>query len=80
MMVFLASLKSYIPQGYSFPDEAVELAFPLKNGAYYVAHGGDSPIINYHNTHPTQRYALDITGDEFQSNVLNWAIRQKVSV
>lgn len=26
----------------------------------YDAQGGDSPLINYHNTHATQRFALDI--------------------
>ena len=61
MMVFLASLKSYIPQGYFFTGSSIDLSFPLKNGVYYVAHGGNSFPINYHNTHPTQRYALDIT-------------------
>jgi Peptidase family M23 len=54
-ILFLASLK-----GYFFTGTPVELSFPLKNGTYYVAHGGNSPTINYHNTHPTQRYALDI--------------------
>lgn len=58
--LFLTNLKSHIPQGYFFAGESVELSFPLKNGAYYVAHGGNSPTINYHNTNPTQRYALDI--------------------
>jgi Peptidase family M23 len=59
-MLFLASLKSYIPQGYFFSGESVELSFPLKNGAYYISHGGNSPAINHHNTNPAQRYALDI--------------------
>jgi Peptidase family M23 len=54
-ILFIASLK-----GYFFTGTPIELSFPLKNGTYYVAHGGNSPIINYHNTHPTQRYALDI--------------------
>ncbi len=42
------------------PDEPVRLALPLANGAYYVAHGGDSSLLNHHNGHPAQRYALDI--------------------
>ena len=54
-MLFIASLR-----GYFFTGSSIDLSFPLKNGVYYVAHGGNSPIINYHNTHPTQRYALDI--------------------
>ncbi|MBD2463427.1 M23 family metallopeptidase [Oscillatoria sp. FACHB-1407] len=28
--------------------------------SYYVAHGGNSPAINYHNVNPTQQYALDV--------------------
>lgn len=46
--------------GYRYPGEAVRLAFPLQDGTYYVAHGGDSPVLNYHNPYPAQRYALDI--------------------
>jgi len=41
--------------------------FPLKNGNYYIAHGGASKIINHHHHHHhhyylvgAQRYALDI--------------------
>jgi Peptidase family M23 len=60
VIIFLASLKSYIPQGYFFSGKSVDLSFPLKNGTYYVAHGGDSPAINYHNPNRAQRYALDI--------------------
>ena len=54
-ILFIASLK-----GYFFTGTPIKLSFPLKNGTYYVAHGGNSPTINYHNTHLTQRYALDI--------------------
>ncbi|GAA0448510.1 M23 family metallopeptidase [Lentibacillus halophilus] len=46
--------------GYSTNDKAIELEFPLHNGIYYVAHGGDSTEINHHNEHPEQQYALDI--------------------
>ncbi|HYY72562.1 MAG TPA: M23 family metallopeptidase [Candidatus Bathyarchaeia archaeon] len=39
-----------------------ELTFPLRNGWYYVAHGGSLRIINLHRHAPVkfQRYALDI--------------------
>lgn len=57
---FLTVMSSYIPQGYSFNGEPVQLAFPLKNGIYYIGQGGDSPAINHHNDNPAQRYALDI--------------------
>ncbi len=39
---------------------ALGLVFPLRNGTYYVAHGGNSPVINYHNVDGTHRYALGI--------------------
>ena len=42
------------------PNNAVNLASPLRDGTSYVAHGGNSPIINYHNQSRSQRYALDI--------------------
>jgi Peptidase family M23 len=57
---FLAIVGSYVPHGYAFSGEAIQLSFPLKMGTYYVGHGGNSPVINYHNVNPTQRYALDI--------------------
>ncbi|NDJ18555.1 M23 family metallopeptidase [Myxacorys almedinensis] len=57
---FLTVMSSYIPQGYSFSGEPVQLAFPLKKGIYYIGQGGNSPTINYHNDNPAQQYALDI--------------------
>jgi Peptidase family M23 len=71
-ILFLASLKSYIPQGYLVSGESVELSFPLKNGTYYVAHGGDSPAINYHNPNRAQRYALDIVKLNVLGARANW--------
>lgn len=47
-------------RGYYYIEEPIELSFPLKNGVYYVVHGGNSPIINYHNDYRPQKYALDI--------------------
>jgi hypothetical protein len=44
------------------PDpEPVALQFPLRDGWFMVGQGGDSPLINHHNRHPAQRFALDIT-------------------
>jgi len=48
-------------QGRSFPEPSLALAFPLKNGLYYVGHGGSHPVVNYHNVSPSQKYALDIS-------------------
>jgi hypothetical protein len=38
----------------------IELSFPLRNGWYYVAHGGARRIVNYHAPNKPQRFALDI--------------------
>jgi hypothetical protein len=46
--------------GRYYTEEAIALRFPLKNGNYYVAHGGNTPIVNYHNEYPPQQFALDI--------------------
>jgi hypothetical protein len=41
-------------------DREIELAFPLRAGAFYVAHGGSFRILNQHRPSLSQRYALDI--------------------
>jgi len=48
--------------GRNYPSEGVELEFPLKNGAFYVASGGSSKLINNHmRDYPNaQEFALDI--------------------
>ncbi|WLR52095.1 M23 family metallopeptidase [Bacillus tianshenii] len=46
--------------GYFYNKEAIALEFPLQDGTYYTAHGGNSESINYHNSSPTQQFALDI--------------------
>lgn len=48
---------------YSFPNkekDIVNLSFPFKNGIYYIAHGGNNTILNYHNSRDYMKYALDI--------------------
>lgn len=47
-------------KGFYHDEEPLELMFPLKNGRYYITHGGNSTFINYHNSYPPQKYALDI--------------------
>ncbi len=64
IMAFLFSvfvvLTGFAIAGHFVGEPPIDLAFPLRDGTYYVAHGGSSPLINYHNVHPSQRYALDI--------------------
>lgn len=50
----------FATSGYFPETRPVELQFPLKDGVYHVGQGGDLPLINYHNVHQAQRYALDI--------------------
>lgn len=38
----------------------LDLGFPLRGGTFHVAQGGASRVVNYHFSHPSQRYALDI--------------------
>ncbi|MEW5849872.1 MAG: M23 family metallopeptidase [Myxococcota bacterium] len=42
------------------PGNAVELSFPLREGRFYVSHGGSGPLLNQHHDVHAQRYALDI--------------------
>lgn len=45
---------------YNREENTIDLAFPLKNGTYYIAHGGNSTILNYHNSNPYLKYSFDI--------------------
>lgn len=46
--------------GNTAQQQGIELSFPLKNGTYYVAHGGSHTQLNYHNAYESQQFALDI--------------------
>lgn len=50
-----SALKGKIPS-----EDTIALEFPLKNGSYYVLHGGNSDTINGHYAVKGQRFALDI--------------------
>jgi hypothetical protein len=43
------------------PAAAAPLVFPLRDGVYYVAHGGATRHVNYHHDYGAQRYAVDLT-------------------
>lgn len=44
----------------SYDDTAISLEYPLREGTYYIAHGGSNTTLNYHVAVPPQKYALDI--------------------
>lgn len=60
VLLVFAGFLGFAVRGYFYPSEAVNVAFPLRAGQYYIGQGGNSPLLNYHNTHLSQRYALDI--------------------
>jgi hypothetical protein len=59
LLIFLGFLLVAL-RGYFYAEEPVRLTFPLRDGRYYVAHGGNSSLLNHHNPSPSQKYALDI--------------------
>jgi hypothetical protein len=58
-LIFLP-LSLYALTGYVAPEEGLALRFPLRGGVYITGHGGNSPLINYHNASAEQAYALDL--------------------
>jgi hypothetical protein len=59
LLVFLGIL-AWVIRGFVYADEPARLAFPLQDGWYYVAQGGNSTSLNYHNSSNAQQYALDM--------------------
>jgi hypothetical protein len=53
-------LIGYVIWAKVLPGGAVDLSSPLKDGPYYVAHGGNATLLNYHHRSRSQAYALDI--------------------
>ena len=47
--------------GFFYEGKPIKLSFPLKDGIYYVGHGGASRTINAHHANRSQKYALDIS-------------------
>ena len=60
VIVIFLLFSAFAISGYFYNEKPINLSFPLKNGIYYVGHGGSSPVINYHNIVTSQRFALDI--------------------
>lgn len=72
LALFLATT-AYALTGFAVHEPGVYLEFPLRDGAYYVGQGGNNPLINYHNTHPSQKYALDILAiDRWGRRAAGW--------
>lgn len=52
-------LSSIVMSSFYVP-EAIDMDFPLRNGHYYILHGGNSPYLNHHLEVKAQKFALDI--------------------
>lgn len=59
LLLFAGLLVSAL-RGYQYDSTPLRLSSPLRDGTFYVGQGGNSPLVNYHNTHATQRFAVDI--------------------
>lgn len=60
LLLVFAMYNVFVFSSFSTKDEAIELSFPLKDGTYYVGHGGSNVLMNYHHAYEPQQYALDI--------------------
>lgn len=54
------ALNAIALRGHVAPGQALQLAFPLAGGTYYVGGGGNARLINNHRAHRPQRFGLDI--------------------
>lgn len=57
-----AGAAGYVAFGWIPPMGTRQLALPLEQGWSMVGQGGGNALLNYHASHPQQRYAVDITG------------------
>jgi len=60
LILVFGTYNALIVKSYTVAEKGIELSFPLKNGTYYVGQGGNQVLMNYHQDHPGQKYALDI--------------------
>src|SRR5262249_18526151 len=58
--MFFAILAGLAFRGRRTRAAGLELGFPLRGGTFQVGQGGASLAVNYHFSHPSQRYALDV--------------------
>jgi hypothetical protein len=63
VFIFFVTVSIFLRQ--SPGGEGIDLEFPLRQGLYYIAHGGSSPLLNRHHGSDSQRFALDIVGLNF---------------
>ncbi len=62
LLLACSALILIVLRGYDAPEGAIQLAHPLRDGTYYIGGGGNSRLINNHQAHDPQKFALDIVG------------------
>ncbi|HEX8618088.1 MAG TPA: M23 family metallopeptidase [Thermoanaerobaculia bacterium] len=58
--LFFGGVALGVLRAHAVPPGAIELRFPLSNGAYLVAHGGSDTAANMHGYDKAQRFGVDI--------------------
>ena len=61
LLAIFGAAAGYVIAGTVPPASVRSLGFPLQGGRFMVVHGGGNTLLNYHNGHRAQRFAVDIT-------------------
>jgi Peptidase family M23 len=61
LLLITSGLLVSVVRGFGYPEPAVSLNLPLRDGVFYIAHGGSTRLLNYHHTNRAQRFAVDVT-------------------
>ncbi len=60
LLALFSAFLGFAIRGHHYSAKTIDLEFPLRDGWFYIGHGGNSTILNYHHPIDSQRYALDI--------------------
>lgn len=71
VLTFFMFLNLSALKGYATSQPSISLSFPLKQGTYYIAHGGNSSLVNHHYKNQAQRFGLDIV------KLNGWGVRAR---
>lgn len=60
LLIVFARLLGTTVTGYWHKERSIDLAFPLRDGRFYIGHGGNSLSLNAHQEVDSQKFALDV--------------------
>jgi hypothetical protein len=58
--LFFGGVAMGVLRAHAVPPDAIDLQFPLRDGAYLIGHGGSETAANIHGYDKAQRYGVDI--------------------